>query len=389
MITNNSLSSIQQRDGRKNFNLFNFINGLSYICVGETIIILFAIRMNCPDYCIAILGSLFFLSNFFMPLGKVMLSRLGAVKTISICWWLRNCSILMVAAAPLLSYLFSPVIIPFVFIASTSLFYSCRSVGLIGMRPIMKAVTTEENRGSFSSINTGLFYLANFVMLSLVIFVLGISRASGVFVGIIACGAVLGLAATWFMSRIEEPEDIKISAREPFFSDMLLTLKDPMRLRQLAANCVVNSAIALTVPISMLALKKSYEIGDNQALYFSLVQILSAVAMSYIISMLAGVTGPRPLAILFYCLMIFLCLLWLFAPGDFKWYYMIWPFMLAGGAVIGVNASMTHYFLNTIPAKEQVSASLSIYALAGLISGIIGSVVGGGLLKYLNSLQTL
>ncbi len=386
MISNNSLTSVQQKNGRKFFNLFNFTNGLSYICVGETIIILFAIRMGCPDYCIAVIGSLFFLSNFFMPLGKTIMARIGAVKTISLCWWLRNTAILLLAAAPLFSYLFSPVVIPFIFIAVTSLFYSCRSVGLIGFRPIMKSITTPENRGNFSSISSGLFYLANLIMLALVILVMSISRSTGVFIGIIVFGAGLGLAATLFMSRIEEPDEIRISARQPIFADMLLTLSNPMRLRQLAANCVVNSAIALTVPISMLALKKGYGIDDNLALYFSLLQILSSVAISYVLSMLAGVTGPRPLAILFYCLMIFLCLFWVLAPADFRWYYMICPFILGGAAVIGVNASMTHYFLNTIPGKEQVAASLSIYAMAGLISGFIGSFIGGGLLEYLSSL---
>jgi len=386
MIIKGSLSLSQQEAGRRNFDRFNFINGLSYICVGETIIILFAIKLGSPDYCVAILGSFFFLSNFCMPLGKLLMARTGAIRATSLCWLMRNLSILLVAAAPLLGWLFSSQAATIAIILGAFAFYACRSIGVIGMQPVMGEITTAENRGRFTSRTNGRFYLANLIMLSLVIALMSYSRELWVFVATICAGAALGFASTWFLSRIDETEAIRASAKKPILEDVLLTLKNPMRLRQLAANCVISSAITLTVPISMLALKKGFGISDSQALFFALAQMGGAVATSYIIGLLSEETGPRPLAILFYCSLIILCVLWIMSPEHFNWLYMVWPFALAGGAVFGMNVAMTHYFLISIPNKERVAASLTIYVISGVAAGLVGSVIGGGILKYLNTL---
>ncbi len=386
MIIPGMLSLSQQEAGRRNYNKFNFVNGLSYICLGETIIILFAIRLGCPDYCIAILGSMMFFSNFCMPLGKLMMARYGAVRTISLCWLMRNISILVVAAAPLFTWLGMPLGATLTIIGGVFAFYACRSIGIIGMQPVMGEITTTENRGKFTSRTSGFFYMANLIMLVVIMVVMSWSRDIWVFIASIVTGAVLGFISTWFVSRIDETEAIRVSAGKPVLADMLLTLRDSMRLRMLCASCVISSGIALTVPISMLALKRGYGIDDSHALFFALAQLFGAVATSYLISLLAEETGPRPLAILFYCLMIVLCLLWVIGPDTFKWYYMVWLFILAGAAIIGTGVSMTHYYLTAIPKKEMVATSLTMYIISGVTAGLIGSFVGGGILKYLNTL---
>jgi len=386
MIIPGMLSLSQQEAGRRNYNKFNFVNGLSYICLGETIIILFAIRLGCPDYCIAILGSMLFLSNFCMPLGKLMMARYGAVRTISLCWLMRNISILVVAAAPLFVWLGMPLGATLTIIGGVFAFYACRSIGIIGMQPVMSEITTAENRGRFTSRSSGFFYMANLIMLVVIMVAMSWSRNIWVFIVSIVTGAVLGFISTWFISRIDETEAIRISAGKPVLADMLLTLRNSMRLRMLSASCVISSGIALTVPIFMLALKRGYGIDDSHALFFALAQLFGAVATSYLISMLAEETGPRPLAILFYSLMIVLCLLWVIGPDTFKWYYMVWLFILTGASIIGTGVSMTHYYLTSIPKKEMVATSLTMYIISGVTAGLVGSFVGGGILKYLNTL---
>lgn len=381
------LSLSQQEAGRRNFIKFNFINGLSYICVGETIIILFAIKLGCPDYTVSILGSLMFLSFFCMPLGKLLMARYGAVKTISLCWLLRNLSILLVATAPLFVWMGMPTGATFTIIIAAFAFYGCRSIGGIGMQPMMGEITTAANRGKFTSKSTGYFYTANLIMLGVIIAVMSWSKDIWVFIASIITGACLGFISTWYISRIDETEAIRISAGKPVFDDVLKTLHDPIRMRLLGASCAISAAITLTIPISMLALKRGYGIDDSHALLFALVQIGGSVATSYLIALLSEATGPRPLAILFYCLLIVLCVLWVNCPDTFKWYYIIWLFILAGAAAIGTGVSMTHYYLCAIPKKEMVAASLTMYVISGVVAGLIGSIVGGGILKYLNTLD--
>lgn len=384
MIVKGALSPSQMEAGRRNYNIFNLINGFSYICLGEMVIILFAIRMGSPDFCIAILGSFIFLSNFCMPLGKMFMARTGAAKTISVCWILRNVSALLVATAPLLALLHPAAGIGVIMLGAFG-FYACRSTGVVGTQPLMGELTTPENRGKFTSGNYRLFNIAGIIMLSLIIALMNVSRDTWVFEAIIVTGAIFGFISAWFIGRVDETEALRISAAKPIMDDVKTTLKSPMRLKQIMANCVVSSAITLTLPISMLALKRGYGISDSDALLFALVQFAGGILTSYITSLLAEETGPRPLAILFYCSTLALCILWIIGPDTFQWGYSIWPFALAGAAYLGTGIAMTQYFLTTVPNKERVGASLTIYVISGVTAGVVGSVFGGGLLKWLDT----
>ena len=387
MIVKGALSPSQMESGRRNYNLFNSINGMSYICLGEMVIILFAIRMDTPNFCIAALGSFFFLANFFMPLGKLLVARVGGAKTMAYCWMMRNASALTVATAPLMAWLFHPYAGVVVIMTGAFGFYACRSAGIAGSQPLLGEVTTPENRGRFTSANARTFNISAMIMLALIIMLMKLSRETWVFDAIIVTGAVLGFISAFIIGRVNETESLRESARKPILDDMRLTLKNPMRLRQLIANCTINSAIALTVPISMLALKRSYGISDGDALFYAMLHFAGGIGVSYLFGLLAEETGPRPLAILFYSLTIVLCLLWVIGPDTFKWHYSIWPFLLAGSASMGGGISMTHYFLITVPPKERVAASLTISAMSGVVAGLVGSVVGGGLLKWLGSMR--
>ncbi len=384
MIIKGALSPSQMEKGRRNYNLFNLINGFSYICLGEMIIILFAIRMGSPDFCIAILGSFIFLSNFCMPLGKMFMAKAGAAKTISACWIMRNISALLVATAPLLALVHQAAAIGVIMLGAFG-FYACRSTGVVGTQPLMGELTTPEIRGKFTSGNYRLFNVSATIMLACIIALMHVSKETWVFETIIVTGAIFGFVSAWFMGRIDETEAIRASAGKPIMDDVKTTLKSPMRLKQIMANCVVSSAITLTIPISMLALKKGYAVSDSDALLFALVQFAGGILTSYIVGLLAEETGPRPLAILFYCSSIALCLFWVIGPDAFKWQYTIWPFILAGAAQMGTGIAMTQYFLATIPNKERVGASLTIYVISGVTAGLVGSVFGGGLLKWLGS----
>ena len=198
---------------------------------------------------------------------------------------------------------------------------------------------------------------------------------------------MLGFISAVVIGRVNETESLRESARKPILHDMRMTLRNPTRQRQMLASCIINSALALTVPISMLALKKGYGISDGDALLFAMIHFAGGIATTYLFGLLAEETGPRPLAILFYCLTIVLCLLWVIGPDTFKWYYSIWPFLLAGSAAMGAGISMTHYFLITVPTKDRVAASLTISAFSGVTAGLAGTLIGGGLLKWLGSMQ--
>ncbi len=387
MIYKGALSPAQMKEGQRNYNLFNLINGLSYICLGEMVIILFAIRMGSPDFCIAALGSFIYLSFFCMPLGKIFLARMGAAKTIAWCWVLRNISALSVASAPLLAHFIHPYAGVAVIMLGAFGFYACRSTGMIGTQPLSGEITTAEDRGRFLSSNYKAFNITAVVMLAIIIVLMKLSRETWVFEIIIVMGSIFGFISAWFIGRVDETEAPRESAKKSIMEEVRRTLRDPMRQKQMLANCVINTAVTLTVPISMLALKRGYGVSDGDALLFALVQFSGAIAASYLAGLLAEETGPRPLVVLFYCSLLALCLLWVIGPDKFEWYYSVWPFLIAGVGFNGISIAMSQYFLITVPAKERVAASLTIFVVSGVSAGIVGTFLGGGLLKWLGTLN--
>lgn len=387
MISQGPLSLSQQEASRKNYNRFNLVNGMSYMCLGETIIILFALRLDAPDYIISMLGAFVFLGNFAMPMGKFMTARIGAARSISLFWILRNISAIFVATASIVSITFGKVPALVIVTVGTFLFYAFRSSGTAMMQPLIGEITTSENRGKFVSKSTRYFFLASLVTLVVISYVMRWHQDIWMLTCTIITGSLFGFTSTYFMSRVDETASLREYARQPIMADVIGTLRKPARRRQLIANCATSAALTLTAPITMLALKRGYGISDMDALVFSLIQFAAAIVISYVMGMLSEETGPKPLLMLFYSLLFVLCLLWIFAPAEFSWAYVVWPFIIVGGASMGIGVAMTQYFLVTIPDKERVAASLSIYVISGVVTGLVGIFVGGSILKYLDTLH--
>ena len=99
MICNRPLTAGEMKSSQRNYLLYNGVNGASYMCLGETVLILFAVKLHSPDYVIAILGGMIYFGFLLLPLGKIMTARGGAARTQADCWVYRNIAALIVAAA--------------------------------------------------------------------------------------------------------------------------------------------------------------------------------------------------------------------------------------------------------------------------------------------------
>ena len=59
MILEHELTLEQRLRSQRNINAFNAINGFSYMCVGETIMILLALKLGFSDVVTAVLGGMY------------------------------------------------------------------------------------------------------------------------------------------------------------------------------------------------------------------------------------------------------------------------------------------------------------------------------------------
>ncbi len=163
---------------------------------------------------------------------------------------------------------------------------------------------------------------------------------------IIIAGSMLGFTSVYFMYHVDESEAMRISAKQPIWEELKRSFTIKARRQQIYVNFVVNFATAMTVPISMVALKEGYEnISDNQALFFSLLQFGGAVCVSYVVRILCDETGPKPIVQLCYAVMLLPCVLWIFSPLEFTWNFAIWPFILGGIGSTGALLACVQYFL--------------------------------------------
>ncbi len=386
MIMNGPVPPERQAASKYNYKIFALINGLSYMCLGETVIILLAVQLNCKDYIVSALGAMLYFGFLLLPLGKIVTAHVGAAQSQGIFWILRNISALIVAAATPVCIYVSPTLAVIILLAGAFLFYGFRAAGTVMVQPLLGEMTNRSDRSAFIALTTALFYATCFIALVAISIVLHYTRSIWALTGIIIIGAMFGFTSSRFISRIDETGAIRDSAKKPIMGELKILCRSNPVLRLLAGGFVINLAVIMLIPISMLALKRGYGISNTNALMFALVQMAASVLLSYVIVKATRKLGPRRIMIVTYLFMLLIGLLWMLAPAKFNWLYLIFPFILCGGTYVSMTNSMIHYFLQIVEEERRVAASILIAIVTGAGAGIAGMLIAGGLLAAIERL---
>lgn len=388
MICKEPLSASQLASSQRNFYLSSLINGLSYMCLGETVLILFAVRLGCPDYIVSALGAMLYLGFILLPLGKGATARVGAAKSYAFFWVARNVAALLVAFAAIVSFMGMATLSTILLLIGAFFFYGFRAAGIAMSQPLVGNITTKETRPRVIGINFGIFYGASLISLVTISLLLKLQDSLTMLTGIVVVGALLGFTASLFISRIDETESIRDSARKPILNEFRKGLRSPILKRQLAAGFIINLGIIMFVPISMLALKRGYGVSDTQALLFALVQFGTSAVASFYSEKIDHKLGARKTLLYAFLLLTAIGPIWILAPGKFQPLYMLLPFLIAGGTSSIILNAMTHYFLQTIPEKRQVAGSMFIWVITGAGAGVTGMILAGLLLDFSTRFNT-
>src|SRR3990172_3931865 len=124
------LTQSQKERGQRRFLWFASINALSYALLAESVLVLFALQLGASDFHIGLLTSYVYLTMVFVLLGKVMVSRLGAARTYSYCWFTRNLVAGSFVLAPWIYVHFSPQLGMSYLLIATLVFFIFRALGL-------------------------------------------------------------------------------------------------------------------------------------------------------------------------------------------------------------------------------------------------------------------
>lgn len=384
MIYDRPLTDEQRRVSQLNYNLFNIVNGASYMCLGETVIILFAVKLHAPNVIVAVIGSMLFLGFLLLPLGVVRTAQVGAARSQADFWVCRNVAALLVAVSALIQPL-SQYLAWGLLLLGSFLFYGFRAAGVVMSQPLIGDITNNMDRARLIARSTGLFYVSGLVAMVTISLVLGHYDSLWVLVGIIVAGACCGVTASTFVRKIDETSAIRRSAQAPLFPQLKTAFFDSTLRRQICAGFMVNLAIIMMAPIAILTMKRGYGVSDTQAILFSIVQFASSIAATQISGKITEKIGPRKVAIYSYMLIFPICLFWLFAPAAvssvWMWGLFALPFILIGAMMVSAQNAMVHYFLMAVPKERQVASSMFISVVTGAAAGVTGMFVAGGLLK--------
>ena len=145
------LSGQQRKKGQKFYIYFCIFNGIAITFVAENILILYSLKLNIPDYIIGISASFMFMSAPLMLLGRGLICKLGASKTISLAWVFRYTFALLFLIAPYLITKFSLGMGITAILVGAFGFYASKGIGIVAWTPMLGEITTKETRGKFIS----------------------------------------------------------------------------------------------------------------------------------------------------------------------------------------------------------------------------------------------
>ena len=387
MILNRPLTLREMEASQRFYNLYSAVNGMSYMCLGDTVVILFALRLKCPDIVVTALGAMVYAGFLFLPLGKWMTARTGAVRSQADFWVLRNLSSLVIAAAAPLAAWGCPGAAVFLILSGSLMFYGFRAAGVVMLQQLIGEVCPPGTRGRVIARSWMFFYAAGFLTLVVITVLLRLRPGTGTICGVIIAGAALGIASSFFMRSMCETGEIRNAARRPIFREYRRVLGLPAVRQQICAGIVCYVALILTVPISLLTVKKGFLAADTQALIFSMVQLFSSVPASYLQSRISDRFGGKVMIVCGYLLICLLAFYWLVVPAGFSWGFLLAPFLIAACGSVCIHNALAQYFLETVSKRAQVSASIFISIASGVVAGLLGLASGGLLLRIAAALN--
>lgn len=386
MICDQPLTAEQRAKSQHNYNWFNTINGASYMCLGESIIVLFAIRMEMSNTVVSLIGAMLFLGYLLLPLGVKRAAKVGAASCQADFWICRNIAALLVAASMFVNF-YSSTLAVITLLTGAFLFYGFRAAGIVLSSPMIGDITTEADRSAVIGRSTALFYGAGAFALACISTILYFKDSIWILVGIIVAGASLGVTASTFVRNIDETSALRKSAQRPMFGGLPYLKNNPDGRNLALVWFLTNLTNLLIIPISILTLKRGCGVSDTNAVLFSLIQFVIMIFASQYSPLLTKRLGPRMMILIaFFCYMPVI-LFWIVLPalnltdGWLLWSLMLIPFGMQGIASVVNTNSLIHYFLLTVEKERQVECVMLLNLITGAAAGVIGMAVAAGLMK--------
>jgi len=373
---------------RIEFQTFNVLNSLSFMLLSGSIPILFAMNLGASGTYIGILGSLNFITFFFMPIGRRIIRGRSMIKVFGWAWMLRYWGMIPAVGAPLAAALGAPVWSLALLLGSSLLFNIFRGVGLVSNNPLMAYLGGNRDRGAFFS-NVHIVNSLTVIITSVgTAYVLYLSAGNITFSALFACGIITGSIASSILLRLPDPE----SYRPDEGSSLGKTLKIAWADKRFRHFVYVFAPLSFTAGTARTFLvthaRALYDQNSGMVMLYSVFFNIGVVAMGLLSRKLIDRLGPKPLYVVFTLISVVAMVPIAASPGLSS-AVMILLFLavinfVAGFAIAGQENAGQAYFFSIVKPEHMVDLAIIYFLIFGL-GGALGSASGGLVLDAFNA----
>ena len=380
------LSFSNKRRGRRTFYVFAVFNAFSFLLLSGNLVTLYLIRLGATPSVIGIASAFLYISFFFMIPGKAWVRRVGVVKTFGLGWLLRYLAMGPVLVTPV--FLVGPSAIPIVLaMVGVAGFNIFRGVGIVGQSPVLNALSSGRDRGTFLSGFAILIQTVSIVTSVAIALFVGPEAPTTRYIVIFAVGLAFGLGATALIFALPEPANAKESASTGLLEGVRKTFEDKNTRRFLLAFGAYSFVLGMVRPFLIVYIKEVFFVTDGVAMLFTVVANLGAILMGLIAQVVLDRLGAKPLILIFisvfFVSLVAVAAIPQVAPPVLYFFVGALFFVSAFGSTGGENASQS-YFYSLVRPDQAVNMGIVYFVTLG-IGGSLGSPVAGFVIDFLSS----
>ena len=365
---------------RLEFQTFNILNSLSFMLLSGSIPILFAMNLGASGTYIGLLGSLNFITFFFMPIGRSIIRGRSMIKVFGWSWMLRYWGMIPAMGAPLAAALGSPGWSLALLLGSSLLFNIFRGVGLISNNPLMAFLGGNRDRGAFFS-NVHIVNSLTVIITSIgTAYILHLNAGNLSFALLFTTGIIIGSIASAILFRLPDPE----TYRPAEGSSLGKTLKEAWADERFRHFVYVFAPLSFTAGTARTFLvthaRALYDQSSGMVMLYSVFFNIGVVAMGFLSRKLIDRLGPKPLYVVFTLISVVAMIPIAASPG-FNSALMVALFLgsinfMAGFAIAGQENAGQAYFFSIVKPEHMVDLAIIYFIIFGL-GGALGSASGG------------
>ncbi|MBT3275752.1 MAG: MFS transporter [Spirochaetales bacterium] len=390
-MADRGLTTLQKERGRRLYLNFQLFNVISFTMLSGSVLTLFALKLGAGSLFIGVISSLVNLGFILIIVGRQFVTRIGARRQWGYSWLLRNLTMIPILFAPALAAsgrqigALLLIFLPFFF------FNFFKGTGLVGVNPIVGALSEGKDRGSFLARSQINIHIVLIITNLIIAFALGPNAEISRYLTLISTGIVAGIVSTFFLFKIPERSGNGRGTESSLIAGIKKGLGRPDFRYFITLIGLVALITGMANPFLVLFAKKIYNLSDQAVVFFLVIGSTGAITMGLITRKLIDRLGAKPLYLMFLCVLCLSIILLLAAPnlGEVsKLVYLGFLFFLYNFGFVGGASSAQNYFFNITHTDEHMNLGLLNNVAAGA-AGTIGALAGGAVLVAFESLFTM